>query len=695
MDHIRIIGARQHNLKNIRLNIPRGKITVVTGLSGSGKSSLAFDTLYAEGQRRYVESLSAYARQFLEMMDKPDVDLIEGLSPAISIEQRSPSRNPRSTVATVTEIYDYLRLLFARIGQPHCTQCGKAIHAQSPSAIIKEVLREFANRPVTVLAPLVRGRKGTYEELFARLKRAGYISVRVNGDLSELDAVPALSRQQKHSIELVVDKLKVSADDRERLADSIEIALKESKGLVLIRNGQSRGDERLYSEHHACPDCGVSLPELEPRLFSFNSPYGACPECDGLGVRTVIDEKLVIPDSSLSVAEGAIAAWSDPVTTRTNRWKRSWGGYYDEILEQVCRQQRIPMDQPFKSLSPEQRNILLYGGGSYKIHWARNAKDFEGVVGNLRRRLAESESDFVKEEIPRRFMQEIQCARCRGTRLREEARSVRVGGHTIVELTKLSVAAARDFFTQLKTTAKDKVIARQILKEIHARLDFLLNVGLDYLTLDRRSQTLAGGEAQRIHLATQIGSGLTGVLYVLDEPSIGLHPRDNSRLLKTLKRLRDLGNTLVVVEHDEETIRAADRIIDLGPGAGIHGGSVVAEGSLAKILASKKSLTARYLNGERIIRRQGPLREPSQFLRISKASQFNLKNIDAAIPLGLFTCVTGVSGSGKSTLVHEVLYKALAKRLDRAKETPGAHAGIENIERIDKAIVIDQSPIGR
>ncbi|HAH07906.1 MAG TPA: excinuclease ABC subunit UvrA [Elusimicrobia bacterium] len=691
---IRIVGARQHNLKDIRLEIPRGKMTVVTGLSGSGKSSLAFDTLYAEGQRRYVESLSAYARQFLELMDKPDVDLIEGLSPAVSIEQRNPSRNPRSTVATVTEIYDYFRLLYARVGIPHCPDCGRRIHPQSASSIVLEVLRSYGGKSVSVFSPLVRGRQGTYEELFTRLRRSGYARVRVDGKLCELDEPPKLKRYDKHTLSLLVDKLKVDPADRERLTDSVEIALKESKGLVEIEPAE--GGSRLFSEHHACAHCGVSLPELEPRLFSFNSPYGACPECDGLGAKTVVDMGLVVPDPALSVGEGAITAWSDPVTTRTHRWKRSWSGYYDQILEQVCSQKGIPTDRPFQELSKEHKDILLYGGGTYKAPWASKPSDFEGVVRNLERRLSESESDFVKEAIRERFMREIRCPVCKGARLRKEAWHVKVGGLSIVELTMLSVAKAQAFFTALELSPKERIIGRQILKEILSRLEFLRNVGLDYLTLDRRSETLAGGEAQRIHLATQIGSGLTGVLYVLDEPSIGLHPRDNTRLLSTLARLRDLGNTLVVVEHDAETIRQADWIVDLGPGAGVHGGRVVAEGPLETVLKSKTSLTAKYLNGELSIR--GPeKRRPAdgKALKVLGAGQFNLKSLDVAIPLGTFTCVTGVSGSGKSTLVHEVLYKALAKKLYGSKEEPGVHKGLSGVEHIDKVIVVDQSPIGR
>ncbi len=698
MDKIKIVGARQHNLKNVSLEIPREKLVVITGLSGSGKSSLAFDTIYAEGQRRYVESLSAYARQFLELMEKPDVDLIEGLSPAISIEQRNPSRNPRSTVATVTELYDYLRLLFARIGVPHCPKCGKLIKPQSAQSILKDVLETYRARPVTLYSPLVRGRQGSYEELFGRLRRSGYVTVRVDGKSYDLGEPPKLKRYHKHTIELQVDRLRVCSEEERRLAESIETALKESRGLLLVEaagNGHP-AREALFSEHHACADCGVRLPELEPRLFSFNSPYGACPACDGLGVKTEVGEDLVVPDPELSIAEGAIAAWSDPVTTRTNRWKRSWAGYYDEIIAQVCRQHRIPMDVAWKNLPAKSRHILLYGGGTVRVHWAKNASDFEGVARNLERRRQETESEFVKEEIANRFMRETRCPTCRGARLKEEALFVKIEGRSIVDVTRLSVAKASEFFKALKLSDKERFIGKPVLKEINARLDFLLNVGLDYLTLDRRSETLAGGEAQRIHLATQIGSGLTGVLYVLDEPTIGLHPRDNTRLLTTLKRLRDLGNTLLVVEHDEETIREADWIVDIGPGAGLHGGRVVASGPLPEILAAKESLTGRYLKGEIGIPPAARHAEPPKgALKILGARQFNLKDIDVEIPLGRFVAVTGVSGSGKSTLVHEVLYKSLAKSLYHAKEPPGDHRGIEGLGHIDKAVVVDQSPIGR
>ncbi|MBI4056932.1 MAG: excinuclease ABC subunit UvrA [Elusimicrobia bacterium] len=716
MDNIRIVGAREHNLKNISLEIPRNKLVVITGLSGSGKSSLAFDTIYAEGQRRYVESLSAYARQFLELMEKPDVDLIEGLSPAISIEQRNPSRNPRSTVATVTETYDYLRLLFARIGIPHCPQCGKRIHAQSPQAIIKEILKNYEQKSVSVFAPLIRGRIGTYEELFKKLQGSGYASVRVDGKIYGLEHVPKLNRYTKHTIELLVDQIKVVPEEKERIADSVEIALRESRGLVLVQNSNQgsgvRGQKNnhnsklnphpsplapsLYSEHHACSSCGTSLPELEPRLFSFNSPYGACPECDGLGAKTEVDPNLVVPDPNLSIREGALAAWSNPVTTRTHRWKRSWKGYYDEILEEICRKNRVSMNTPWKKINPKYRQILLYGGGTYKIHWAKNESDFEGVVRNLERRYQETESEFVKEEVYQRFMREVVCPVCKGARLKKEAQSILVGNKSIVEIVRMSVQEASEFFAKLSLSDKEKIISKQILKEIKSRLGFLLNVGLNYLTLDRHSETLAGGEAQRIHLATQIGSGLTGVLYVLDEPTIGLHSRDNARLLTTLKNLRDLGNTLIVVEHDEETIRSADWIIDLGPGAGVHGGQIVSEGPLQHVLNQKNSLTAKYLNGDiKVHVRDTPRHHQNRFLEVLGAKQFNLKNIDVKIPLGLFVCVTGVSGSGKSTLVHEVLYKALAQKLYHAKESPGTHRAIKGLEHIDKVIVVDQSPIGR
>ncbi len=707
-DMIRIRGAREHNLKNISLDIPRNQLAVITGLSGSGKSSLAFNTIYAEGQRRYVESLSAYARQFLELMDKPDVDLIEGLSPAIAIEQRTPSHNPRSTVGTVTEIYDYLRLLYARVGTPHCPQCRRTIKPQSASQIVTDILTQYAGQNIQILSPLVQGRTGTYEELFSRLKKMGYSRVRVDQKIHELDKKIPLDRYKKHTIEVLIDRLHVAGDSRERVSDSIETALKESHGLVLVQSisqstqtkniskNKHKYNETLYSEHLSCPHCTLSLPDIEPRLFSFNSPYGACPKCDGLGVKLDVAEELVVTDSSLTLAQGALSAWSDPVTTRTNRWKQSWSGYYNEILQGVCKRHKIPMHVPWHKLPKTFRDMVLYGGVKHKSPWASKEKEFEGVIGNLERRYKESESDFVKEEIQSRFMQSRLCPACRGARLKPEALSVLIAEKSIVEITQLSVLDAQIFFKHIQLDEKSKFVAKQVLKEIQSRLNFLVDVGLDYVTLDRASGTLAGGEAQRIYLATQIGSGLVGVLYVLDEPTIGLHPRDNSRLLTTLKRLRDIGNTLVVVEHDEETIEAADWVIDLGPGAGVHGGDIMHAGPVPKLLSCQKSMTAAYLRKDKQIETPKSRRKPGRCsLDIKGAAQFNLKNIDVKIPLGLFVAVTGVSGSGKSTLVHEVLYKSLAQHLNHAKNEPGKHKAVRGIEHIDKVVVVDQSPIGR
>ncbi len=683
MDEIIVRGARTHNLKNITLRIPRNKLVVFTGLSGSGKSSLAFDTLYAEGQRRYVESLSAYARQFLEMMDKPDVDTIEGLSPAIAIEQRSPSHNPRSTVGTTTEIYDYLRLLYARVGTPHCPNCGKVIRPQSAQQIISEISALPEGTQVTIMAPLVQGRKGTYEELFTRYAGKGYVRARVNGKIYRLDEKITLDRYKKHDIELVVDRIEVNAANRERLGDSVETSLKEGRGLVMI--DVPKDGVRLFSEHHACPDCGVSLPEIEPRLFSFNSPYGACPDCDGLGNQVKVTENLVVPDPSKSIDDGAIQAWSDPVTTRTNRWKQSWASYYDDIIADACKRNRVPTDVPWKDLTKQAKKALLTGDG-----------EFEGVLNNLDRRYRETESEFVKEEIQNRFMSKRECPTCHGARLKKEALSVKVGGLSISELCAMDVQSAENFVKELKLNDRDKAIAKQIFQEITSRLGFLVRVGLDYMTLSRESGTLAGGEAQRIYLATQIGAGLVGVLYVLDEPTIGLHPRDNTRLLATLTRLRDAGNTLVVVEHDEETIRMADWLVDIGPGAGVHGGNIVAEGPPSEVLKNPASITAQYLNGSKGIAVPEKRRKPGDaWVEIKGAAQFNLKNIDVSIPLGLFVAITGVSGSGKSTLVHEILYKGIAKKLNNAKDEPGTHKSIKGLEHLDKVIVIDQDPIGR
>ena len=620
---------------------------VVTGLSGSGKSSLAFDTIYAEGQRRYVESMSAYARQFLELMEKPDVEMIDGLSPAISIEQRNPSRNPRSTVATVTEIYDYFRLLFARIGHRHCPQCGRPVEQWSIAAITKDILTKFDQQTVMISAPVIQGKKGTYEELFSRLKKEGFVKIIYNGELFDLANPPKLERYKKHNLDLLIDEIYIDPSDRERITDALELAVKYSKGLVKVRKDK---EEFTYSENNACPVCGIGFGDLEPRLFSFNAPQGACPECNGLGIKIEIDENLVVPDPSLSINEGALAAWDNPVTNRTNRWKNSWSGYYYEILHSVCKAQKIP----------------------------------------------ESESEFVKEEVYNRFMHEVTCPVCKGARLKPEALSVYINGKNIAQISAMQVSAALDFVNNLKLNAKEEIIAKQVLKEIKARLGFLNSVGLNYLTLERKSQTLSGGEAQRIHLATQIGSGLTGVLYVLDEPTIGLHSRDNDRLIETLKNLRDLDNTLIVVEHDRDTIMAADHLIELGPGAGEHGGNITAQGPLKNFLKDENSITAQYLSGKKkILPNLNPQKPGKKWIEIKGARQFNLKNIDVKIPLGLFVAITGVSGSGKSTLVHNILYRALAKKFYGAKDAPGEHDSIKGLEHINKIIIVDQSPIGK
>ncbi|OGR50997.1 MAG: excinuclease ABC subunit A [Elusimicrobia bacterium GWA2_62_23] len=684
MDKIIVSGARSHNLKNLSLEIPKNKLVVITGLSGSGKSTLAFDTIYAEGQRRYVESLSAYARQFLEQMDKPDVDSIEGLSPAIAIQQHSPSKNPRSTVGTVTEIYDYLRLLFAKAGRPFCPTCHKPIKAWSAQGITAEILSKYGGKKTRFFAPLVRGRSGTYEELFARLKKSGFTKAKVDGKVCPLETPPDLKRYVKHDIDLFVDEFTVSAGERERLSEAVELALGQSKGLISVEEASGKSPA-LYSEKNACPSCGVSFPELEPRLFSFNSPHGACPECDGLGIKIEIDPDLVVPDKTKSVNGGALEAWANPVTTRTHRWKGSWSGYYAEMLNTAADENGISLDKPWKDLSKAHRDILLHGAG-----------DFEGVVTNLKRRHTESESDFVKEEIYTKFMRETVCPSCKGLRLKPEALSVIVDSRNIAQMAALPIAAAREAMAAPDLTATEKTIARLILKEINSRLNFLNDVGLGYISMDRRSETLSGGEAQRIQLATQIGSGLTGVLYVLDEPTIGLHQRDNAKLIGTLKSLRDIGNTLLVVEHDEAVIRGADHVIDLGPGAGLAGGHIVSQGTPAQIMKDKKSVTGPFLSGERstTVKRE-PRRHDGKFLEFRGARQFNLKDIDVKIPLGLFVSICGVSGSGKSTLLYEIVYKALAQKLYKSKELPGAFSAMKGADLLDKVIIVDQSPIGR
>lgn len=681
-------GARVHNLKNITVSIPRNKLTVITGLSGSGKSSLAFDTIYAEGQRRYVESLSAYARQFLGQMDKPDVDGIEGLSPAISIDQKSTSHNPRSTVGTVTEIYDYLRLLFARIGQPHCPRCGLPIRQQAVSQMVDRLLALPEGTRVYILAPVIRGKKGEHARVLEEAHRQGFVRARVDGTIYELgEGEIRLDKNKKHNLEIVVDRVVIKPDLASRLADSLETALKLADGLAVA--AVVDGEEILFSSKFACPDCGVSLPELSPRLFSFNSPYGACPACTGLGALLEVDPELVVePEKTLE--EGAVAGWS----------------YYSSqfyLLEGLARHYGFPLDIPYARLAPEHKAAILYGTGGERVRFVYRdlagrrreyAAPFDGVIAYLTKRYRETGSDYVKAEIER-LMRPRPCRGCGGARLRPEALAVKVGGKAIHEVTALSVSEALIFFEGLQLGPREEAIARQVLKEIKARLGFLVNVGLDYLTLDRAANTLSGGEAQRIRLATQIGSGLMGVIYILDEPSIGLHPRDQSRLLAMLKRLRDLGNTVIVVEHDAETILSADHVIDIGPGAGAHGGTVVAAGPPAEIMRHPASLTGQYLSGRKAIPVRPRRRPTGRWLKVLGATAHNLKGIDVAFPLGLFVCVTGVSGSGKSTLVNDILYRALARELHGARELPGAYRRLEGREHIDKVINVDQSPIGR
>jgi excinuclease ABC subunit A len=701
-DKIIIRGARQHNLKNVNLEIPRDKFVVLTGLSGSGKSSLAFDTIYAEGQRRYIESLSAYARQFLGQMDKPDVDYIEGLSPAISIEQRSAAKNPRSTVATVTEIHDYLRLMFARIGTPHCPNCKKVIAKQTVEQMVDQVMRLKEGTKIQVLAPVIKSQKGEHKDIIKNFKVDGYSRVRVDGEIYELDqdeTIP-LEKNKKHTIEAIVDRLIVRDGIQKRLADSIQTALNFSKGTVIFVLGetqqqQQRGsNEIVLSEAMACPTCGFSLEELSPRMFSFNSPFGACKQCLGLGYLLNMDPDLVIPDRSKSINEGAIVTISD-----TDSWSM-------RMLERVAKRAGFKLDTPINKLKRDQLNYLLYGhksgrtesrtnSGRRERHWWYYDRDFQGIIPQLERRYFETESEFMKEWYSK-YLSNQKCPSCNGERFKPEILAVTIGGKSISQVSALSIRQAIRFFSSLDLTEKERLITIQILKEINSRLRFLLNVGLDYLTLDRAAASLSGGEAQRIQLATQIGSSLVGVLYILDEPSIGLHQRDNRKLIATLKALRDLGNTVLVVEHDEETIRESDFVVDLGPGAGIHGGHVVAIGSPEEIASNENSITGQYLSGKRQIdipRKRRPLN--GKYLIVKGAKENNLRNIDVKFPLGLFTCVTGVSGSGKSSLVNDILYRALAQRLYGAREKPGVHDSILGADDIDKAIIIDQSPIGR
>ncbi|WP_214807660.1 excinuclease ABC subunit UvrA [Exiguobacterium sp. s144] len=692
-NQIIIKGARVNNLQNIDVEIPRDQLVVLTGLSGSGKSSLAFDTIYAEGQRRYVESLSAYARQFLGQMDKPDVDTIEGLSPAISIDQKTTSKNPRSTVGTVTEIYDYLRLLYARIGKPICPNHGIEISSQTISQMVDQVMELPERTRLQILAPTVSGRKGTHVKVLDDLKKEGFVRVRVNGETMDLAEEITLEKNKKHSIEVVVDRVVVRPDVEARLADSLETALRLADGRVIVDTMD--GNELLFSEHHACPICGFSIGELEPRMFSFNSPFGACTSCDGLGTKLEVDVDLVVPHPDKSLNEGAIVAW-EPTSSQ----------YYPQLLKAVCDHFKIDMDTPFEQLSEEHRETILNGNTKEEIHFryendfgmVRNTNlYFEGVLNNLQRRFKETSSDYIREQMEG-YMAKKACPTCKGHRLKRESLAVKVSDHHIGEVTKMSVKQAVMFFDELpeKLSEKDQTISRMIVREIHERASFLENVGLDYLTISRAAGTLSGGEAQRIRLATQIGSRLTGVLYVLDEPSIGLHQRDNDRLINTLKAMRDLGNTLIVVEHDEDTMMAADYLIDIGPGAGDHGGFVTAAGKPEELMQDANSLTGQYLSGKKFIPVPSTRKEPDgRMLHIHKASENNLKNVDVDIPLGLFVAVTGVSGSGKSTLINEILYKTIAHEMNRAKEKPGAHKGITGLDQIDKVIDIDQSPIGR
>jgi excinuclease ABC subunit A len=708
--HIVVRGAREHNLKNIDVALPRDKLVVITGLSGSGKSSLAFDTIYAEGQRRYVESLSAYARQFLGQMEKPDVDLIEGLSPAISIDQKGASRNPRSTVGTITEIYDYMRLLFARVGHPHCPNCGREIHQQTVQEIVDAVQSLPEGSRIMVLAPIIRDRKGEHQKVMEDLRKAGYVRARIDSEVRDLDTPIDLEKYKMHTIEAVVDRLVIRAPetegngpdpDRTRLADSVETAIKLGQGVVLI--SIIDGEELMFSEHFACPNCGISLGAIEPRSFSFNSPHGACPVCTGLGTQVEPDPELIVPDMNLSIIEGGLAPWA--------RSFQQGDSYMLEILEAVGNAYGFDMDTSLNKLSEEHMKVLLYGADrkvrvrhkTYQGRWQEYDVNYEGAVNIVKRRHSETNSDTIRQELER-YMSDRPCPSCRGQRLKPESLSVTINDMSIAHISAFSVREASRFFQYLAgdtdkptpLSEKEQFIARQILKEIKERLGFLMDVGLNYLTINRTAATLAGGEAQRIRLATQIGSSLMGVLYILDEPSIGLHQRDNARLIHTLLRLRDLGNTLIVVEHDEETMRVADWIIDIGPGAGEHGGEIVAEGTFDQILDTEDSVTAQYLKGERVIavprkRRKGH----GTSIIVRGAHENNLKDITVEFPLGRFICVTGVSGSGKSTLVHEVLTRKLAQTLYKSKERPGAHKSVEGIEHIDKVIEIDQSPIGR
>ncbi len=687
---LKIRGARHHNLKNIDVDIPKNKLVVISGLSGSGKSTLAFDTIYAEGQRRYVESLSAYARQFLEMMDKPDVDSIDGLSPAIAIQQKTTSKNPRSTVGTTTEIYDYMRLLYARIGIPHCTNCKRKISTQSIERICDSILKDFSGKKTLILSPIIQRKKGTYEKLFEQIKKDGYSRIRLNGEILSLDEdIPPLDRQKWHNIEIVVDRITIDKSERSRLFEAIQTAINASKGDVMIYSDKS---EKIFSQNNACPHCGLTVGELEPRTFSFNSPFGLCKTCNGLGVKMEFDADLVVPDMSKSILDGAIVPWSG----RFSSFKR-------QALRAVGKKFGFDLMTPLDQIKPKHLEIILHGT-SDMIDFQYRSKSgdsswkytnaFEGVLVNLQRVFIETDSESKREWL-KQFMRDTPCNVCNGKKLKPESLAVKINDLGIMDVCDLPINNCFDFFSTLKLTENEQYIARDVLKEIKERLEFLMNVGLDYLTLNRLSSTLSGGESQRIRLATQIGSNLTGVLYVLDEPTIGLHQRDNARLIKTLNKLRNLGNTVIVVEHDEEVIRNSDWIIDLGPGAGVHGGNVVFEGTIKKILSDKKSVTGKYLKDNSLITLEAKIRNRSGSLVVKKASENNLKNIDVEIPLGLFVSVTGVSGSGKSTLINDILLKSIENHFSKSKVRTGAHKEILGLEHIDKVIAIDQSPIGR
>lgn len=693
MDYLRIKGAREHNLKNIDITLPRDKFIVITGLSGSGKSSLAFDTIYAEGQRRYVESLSSYARQFLGQMEKPDVDLIEGLSPAISIDQKTTARNPRSTVGTVTEIHDSLRLLYARAGEVYCTKCGKKISRQTVDQMVDQVMKHPEGTKLMILAPVIRAKKGEHKKVLEGLAKEGYVRAVVDGETVELDTEIKLEKQKKHSVSAVVDRIIVKPESAKRAADSIETALRMADGLVIVRN-MDTGKETLMNENFACADCGVSIEELSPRMFSFNSPFGACPECTGLGMLLKIDPDLIVPDKTKTLREGAVKA---------SGWNfGTVGTIAKNYLDAMMKRYHFDMDTPYEDLPAEVKHALLYGTDGEKLRVEYDGMGgsghynaaFEGIIPNLERRYAETTSEYMKGEIEG-YMVETPCPVCRGQRYKPETLAVKIGDKNIAELSDMSIRAAREYVNTVKLSSKQKMIAERVLKELNARFDFLINVGLDYLTLSRAAGTLSGGEAQRIRLATQIGSGLMGVLYILDEPSIGLHQKDNDKLLATLKGLRDIGNTLIVVEHDEETMLNADHIVDIGPGAGAHGGKVVAEGTPEQIMANKKSITGQYLSGKKLIRIPAKLRKPKKWITVRGAKENNLKDIDVSFPTGVITAVTGVSGSGKSSLVNHILKKAAMQKFYHSKDRPGRHDRIDGLEYVDKIVDIDQSPIGR